>query len=36
MTVDRSGGAKVSPSRRRRVNPMSVGAWPLLFIGPLT
>ena len=35
MTVDRSGGAKVSPSRRRRVNPMSVGAWPLLFIGPL-
>ena len=35
MTVDRSGGAKVSPSRRRRVNPRSVGAWPLLFIGPL-
>ena len=35
MTVDRSGGAKVSPSRRRRVNPMSVGTWPLLFIGPL-
>ena len=35
MTVDRSGGAKASYSRRRRVNPMSAGAWPLLFIGPL-
>ena len=35
MTVDRSDGAKASYSRRRRVNPMSVGAWPLLFIGPL-
>uniref|UniRef100_UPI0030C7307F carbohydrate ABC transporter permease n=1 Tax=Arachnia propionica TaxID=1750 RepID=UPI0030C7307F len=34
MAVNRSGGTP-SPSSRRRSNPMSVGAWPLLFIGPL-
>ena len=33
MTVDRSGGAKVSPSRRRRVNRCQWGL-ALLFIGP--
>lgn len=34
MGVSRRGGES-SPSLRRRRSPMAVGAWPLLFIGPL-
>lgn len=34
MNVVRSGDKKL-PSSRRHSDPMSVGAWPLLFIGPM-